>query len=107
MNYNWPGNVRELFNVLVRSLIFLSGDKLTAPGIYITTRTAVRITEATDTENQTLDEVIRNHIVRVLTATENKKTKAAQTLGIQRRQLYRLIDTYNLPHTKSIRVSDA
>jgi transcriptional regulator with PAS, ATPase and Fis domain len=94
MNYRWPGNVRELFNLLERSLIFLSGDKLSAESLYIKTRTDMRLIDVT--EISTLDEVIKNHIIQVLVAKGNNKTKAAQALGIHRRQLYRLLDTNNI-----------
>jgi transcriptional regulator with PAS, ATPase and Fis domain len=96
MNYHWPGNVRELFNALERSLIFLGGDELSVASLYIQTRTAVPLKDVT--ELATLDEVTREHIIRVLSATGNNKTKSAQILGVQRRQLYRLLETYKI-HT--------
>ena len=94
MNYDWPGNVRELFNLLERSLIFLSGDTLSAESLYIKTRTNVRLIDVT--EIPTLEQVIKNHIIQVLAAKGNNKTQAARALGIQRRQLYRLLNTYNI-----------
>ncbi|MCZ6677369.1 MAG: sigma-54 dependent transcriptional regulator [Candidatus Poribacteria bacterium] len=94
IDYHWPGNIRELFNTLERSLIFRSGDELSAESIYIQTRTAVPLTDVT--EMPMLDQVIRNHIIRVLTATGNNKTQAARILGVQRRQLYRLLEAHNI-----------
>jgi len=94
MNYHWPGNVRELFNVLERSLIFLSGDELSASSLYIQTRTPVPLTGIT--EFPPLDQVIRTYIIRVLAATKNNKTHAAKILGVQRRQLYRYLETYQI-----------
>ena len=95
MNYQWPGNVRELFNALERSLIFLSGEELSASSLYIQTRRAVPLTDAIE-QLLTLDQVIRKHIIQALATTGNNKTKAAQILGVQRRQLYRLLETHKI-----------
>jgi DNA-binding NtrC family response regulator len=94
MDYHWPGNIRELFNTLERSLIFLAGEELTADSLYIQTRTSVPLTDAA--EMQTLDQVARNHIIQVLAATGNNKTRAAKILGVQRRQLYRLLEKHGI-----------
>jgi len=94
MDYHWPGNIRELFNTLERSLVFLVGEELTADSLYIQTRTSVPLTDMT--EMQTLDQVERNHIIQVLAATANNKTKAAKILGVQRRQLYRLLEKHRI-----------
>ena len=99
VDYHWPGNIRELFNTLERSLIFLSGDELSTASLFIQTRTSVSLTDVR--EMPTLDQVIRNHIIRVLTATRHNKSEAAKVLGVQRRQLYRLLQTHNITSEKT------
>ena len=48
MDYRWPGNICELLNTLERSLIFLTGNELSASSLYIQTRTAVPLTQTAE-----------------------------------------------------------
>ncbi|MGD2038499.1 MAG: helix-turn-helix domain-containing protein, partial [Desulfobacterales bacterium] len=83
-DYQWPGNVRELENVLERAIINSSGpklrlvDELKKPHKDLTTA------------QKTLEEVERDHIVRVLEHTNWKvsgKNGAAEILGLNRSTL--------------------
>jgi chemotaxis protein methyltransferase CheR len=83
-DYQWPGNVRELENVLERAVINSSGpklrlvDELKKPHKDLTTA------------QKTLEEVERDHIVRVLEHTNWKvsgKNGAAEILGLNRSTL--------------------
>jgi transcriptional regulator with GAF, ATPase, and Fis domain len=83
-HYHWPGNVRELENVLERAVINSSGsklrlvDELKKPHKDLTTT------------KQTLEEVERDHIVRILEQTNWKvsgKNGAAEILGLNRSTL--------------------
>ncbi len=83
-DYQWPGNIRELENVLERAVINTSGpklhlvDELKKPDKDLTTTQA------------TLEEVERNHIVRVLEQTNWKvsgQNGAAEILGLNRSTL--------------------
>jgi transcriptional regulator with GAF, ATPase, and Fis domain len=77
--YPWPGNVRELRNVLERAMIRCRGEEslrveFSGPG------------EAVSLEGQTLDEVQRRHISRVLEQTGWKvrgNNGAAALLGMK------------------------
>lgn len=62
----------------------------------------------------TINQVVRNHVVSVLTAVGGNKTKAAGALGIHRRSLYRLLHAYQVAcpscgelvvHTSNCRLS--
>jgi chemotaxis protein methyltransferase CheR len=83
-DYQWPGNVRELENVLERAVINSSGpklrlvDELKKPHKDLTTT------------QKTLEEVERDHIVRILEQTNWKvsgKNGAAEILGLNRSTL--------------------
>jgi chemotaxis protein methyltransferase CheR len=83
-DYQWPGNVRELENVLERAVINSSGPKLRLVDELKKPRKDLPTTQ------RTLEEVERNHIVRVLEQTNGKvsgKNGAAEILGLNRSTL--------------------
>ena len=87
----WPGNVRELENIVERLAIFcVSGEigiadieRERKSGLGPISRDAVSDDTATS-----LEEMERHHIVRVLQEANGNKSKAARTLGIERKTLY-------------------
>lgn len=85
MNYDWPGNVRELANVIERAVV------LSPSGIISMKHLPRRIQEKTgwrDFKNSlNLLEVEKSLILKALNATGWNQTKAAQILGISRKQL--------------------
>jgi transcriptional regulator with GAF, ATPase, and Fis domain len=83
-NYHWPGNVRELENVLERAVINSSGFKLRL--VDELKKPHKNLTKT----KQTLEEVERDHIVRILEQTNWKvsgKNGAAEILGLNRSTL--------------------
>jgi DNA-binding NtrC family response regulator len=83
--YAWPGNVRELEN-LIHRLVILCDKSVTMEQIpsYMKYNPD---SNSKDTELLTLKEVEKRHILKVLAATDNNKTKAAEILGIDRKTL--------------------
>jgi len=82
--YHWPGNIRELENVLERAVISSSGPKL-----HLVDELKKPHKDLT-TAQKTLDEVERDHIVRILEQTQWKvsgKNGAAEILGLNRSTL--------------------
>jgi len=59
--YSWPGNVRELANVIERAVINLRGSVLRIEEDF-----HIREAELLATSVKTLDDMERDHIVRVL-----------------------------------------
>ncbi len=83
-NYHWPGNIRELGNVLERAVINSSGPKLHL--VDDLKKPNKGLTEP----NQTLADIEREYIVRVLEQTQWKvsgKNSAAEILGLERSTL--------------------
>jgi len=106
--HEWPGNVRELYNVLRRALVIAGDDPIAPehlPPYLLDRARAVRETgeggetRALDPSSlPTLEEVERQHIVRVLHAHRGNLSLAARTLGIGRTTLYRKLEKYGLHH---------
>ncbi|WP_432734873.1 sigma-54-dependent transcriptional regulator [Maridesulfovibrio sp. FT414] len=84
MNYSFPGNVRELENISQRALALARGTVFTPDLLPGEIRNIVR-----GKPLLTLEEVERNHIEKVMLATNNNKTQAAKILGIDRVSLWR------------------
>ena len=98
VHYAWPGNVRELRNAVESMVVRARGNILTSADLppEIGPRPT---TEAEGWEflaGKSADEVERNHIRVTLVATDGNRLKAASTLGISERTLYRKIKEYGL-----------
>jgi len=96
----WPGNVRELENVLTRAAVLSQGDMLLEEHLVDESATArVDATPpapAASGKIATLDEVERDHIVRVWTLTKGHKGRTCQMLGISRPTLERKLKKYRI-----------
>jgi DNA-binding NtrC family response regulator len=83
-NYEFPGNIRELANLLERALI-LSGDgKITAADL----PAALQNAAPAGKKWLSLEDVEQRHIRETLKYTKGNKSKAAELLGISRKNLY-------------------
>ena len=68
-NYDWPGNVRELMNVIERAVITTKGNKLKLVDEF---KTSLKIKDETKGKLGKLEEVEREHILKVLEACDWK-----------------------------------
>ncbi len=86
--YPWPGNVRELRNAIERALIVWPTDRLEPQAF--PDKIAMAAIEGTVALGGpwTLDQVEREHVMRVLGATPSLD-EAARTLGVDASTLYR------------------
>jgi len=78
--WSWPGKVRELENFIERSVILSNGSSLRAP-------VAELIAEAAPAAGGTLEEVEREHILRIFRETGGVVSTTATRLGIPRTTL--------------------
>jgi formate hydrogenlyase transcriptional activator len=81
VTWTWPGNVRELENFIERSVILSPGTSLRVPFEEICAGAA------DSNGTSTLDQVEREHVVRVLRETGGVISKAAIRLGMPRTTL--------------------
>lgn len=81
--YAWPGNIRELENVVQRAVI-MSDGQITAKHLPEQVKFQIDFPEQ---PLKPLRQMEKEYIEKVLVATGNNKTKAAQILGIDRKTL--------------------
>jgi two-component system response regulator HydG len=95
--YDWPGNVRELENSIERAVAVCGGAEI-EPG-HLPTKvqsyqpTRIELSIGAPLEMITLDEMERRYVRQVLASVNGNKTHAARVLGIDRRSLYRRLET--------------
>lgn len=85
MHYHWPGNVRELQNVIERALILDPSGPLSFGYLDTNTSRENISSDPRPLDSYNLDEVISNHINRVLAITNGKVNGddgAAALLGV-------------------------
>jgi two-component system, NtrC family, response regulator AtoC len=103
IEYAWPGNIRELRNVIEHSVMMCEGDVITLEQVMASTRdwgappmpisASLRLEDA---RLQTLDQVERDHIIRVLSIAVDSKSRAAEMLGVSRSTLYDKMKRYGI-----------
>ncbi|MDQ1523131.1 MAG: two-component system, NtrC family, response regulator HydG [Pyrinomonadaceae bacterium] len=101
---DWPGNVRELRNTIERAAALSETDEIEAAqfaqlsGREKTTAAAIAPVQTRDADadapTRTLEELERQHILRVLEETGGNRERAAIILGISARTLYRKLREY-------------
>jgi DNA-binding NtrC family response regulator len=91
IQHAWPGNVRELENCVMRAVVIASGNVVRPEHISVASpRSASR------EPLPSLDHLEREHVTRVLEATNGQKGRAAEILGVSRPRLNRLLDKYGI-----------
>ena len=87
-SYSWPGNIRELRNVLERAALLSEEGTIHSADLALSAATASLPQSAAPQLELTLDQVERQHIVRILRHENGSVDKAAVSLGIPRSTLY-------------------
>ena len=102
--YDWPGNVRELRNCLERAAALATDDLIEAEQVMPPAR-ASESANANNSSNEgpsssstnapvTLEQLERQHILRVLEEANGNRERASAILGISARTLYRKLREY-------------
>jgi two-component system response regulator HydG len=100
LDYDWPGNVRELENCIERAVALCRLDEITVDDLPTKVQEfhATRIVIPTGLSGSpdamiTMEEMERRYVRQVLEAVRGNKTHAARILGIDRRSLYRRLES--------------
>jgi transcriptional regulator with PAS, ATPase and Fis domain len=106
VRYSWPGNVRELRNMIERAVILASGEIVMPEDLPIEVRSYsppsfnfTEVSEDIDDPNS-LDEMKKKQIIRVLEQTGWHQGKASEILGISPSTLYRQLKSLGLTRTR-------
>ena len=91
IEHHWPGNVRELENCVLRALVIAAGNVIRPEHLSIASSS-----RPTAAPLSSLEQIEREHLTRVLAATEGHKGRAAEILGVSRPRLSRLLKKYEL-----------
>ncbi len=91
MLYEWPGNVRELENAIERAVVVCKGRKILPEDLPI-----FRPEHLLMPADNSLREIERGHIRRILDNTNWNISRSAGILGIDRSTLYNKIKKYHI-----------
>jgi DNA-binding NtrC family response regulator len=88
VRYAWPGNVRELKNVLEKAITFNDTGMISLSELDLGDSAGIEAIETAEASPTSLEDMEREHIIRILRETGGNKKKTAEILGIERRTLY-------------------
>ena len=97
--YDWPGNIRELKNTVERAIILSRDAKGIRPehlGQCGTLAGQERVINLAFDHEPTLEEIQQSYMAMVMQRHSGHRSLVARTLGISERNVYRLIEKYDL-----------
>ena len=96
-HYHWPGNIRELENVLTKAVALSPAEVITLDQIpaFIAQKSSAE-PEGMLPVNTSLDDMEKNHVLRVLNSNNWHKGETCRILGISRPRLRRIIKQHKL-----------
>ncbi|MCI0489768.1 MAG: sigma-54 dependent transcriptional regulator [Blastocatellia bacterium] len=95
LGYDFPGNVRELRNIMERAVLAAAGDRIGPDQLPDYLRSAARLMQSRR-HKPSLAELEAVYIREILEYTRGNKTRAAEILGISRKNLYEKMRRYEI-----------
>lgn len=93
--YDFPGNVRELRNIIEHALVTAVADAITPADLPDYLKSTARLMHSRQSK-PSLADIEAVYIREVLEHTRGNKTRAAEILGISRKNLYEKMRRYNI-----------
>ncbi len=93
ISYPWPGNIRELKSAVNKIDILTDSEIITKdhlPPHFVMQKSVP------SPSSKTLEDIEKEHIMRVLAETDGNQSQAANVLGINRKTLYKKIKKYKI-----------
>lgn len=94
--YPWPGNVRELRSVVVKAAVLSESQVIDREDLPSHLLARSRHAPPPEADPKSLEDLEKEHIMRVLADTGGNQSKAAEILGINRKTLYKKIHKHGL-----------
>ena len=94
LRHPWPGNVRELRNSIERLVVSSRGPLIETCDLSPASAPERAIPAEPFADLPTLDELERRYLLHVLRVLGGNRTRAAETLGVDRRTLYRMAERF-------------
>jgi two-component system nitrogen regulation response regulator NtrX len=95
MAHRWPGNVRELKNLIERLMILAPRDEIAAEDLPFVASEAAAIPPDASLKDAR-DDFERRYILAALRRHRGNVTRAAETLDLERSNLYRKLKSYGI-----------
>lgn len=96
-DYDWPGNVRELENEMERAVILCDSGEIRRENLSVVP--AALNSGNINIESNTLLELEKEQILKVLQDTGGNRTRASEILGINRKTLYLKLKKYGIENS--------
>ena len=89
--YDWPGNIREVRNVVERAMVVAKGNQIQVEDLSFPFPS-----QSMPFVGESLEDVEKNHIEKILNQTKGNIAQAAEILKISRLTIYNKIEKYHL-----------
>ncbi len=103
-NQNWPGNVRELKNIVERTVLLTSDDKINNED-FILAQSSGRNQQHGSSNSKSssgkLDDMEKELIIKTIEECGTNLSKSSEKLGISRATLYRKMEKYGIQTEKN------
>ncbi|MCA9473742.1 MAG: sigma-54 dependent transcriptional regulator [Nitrospirales bacterium] len=94
MQYDWPGNVRELEHTIEHAIVMAGRSTIMPQDLPETITSQGASKPASPSAWKTLEQLEREHILRVLEAYHGDEARTAEILGVHRKTIQRKLKEY-------------
>ena len=95
-DYDWPGNVRELENAIERAVALTESEVIQPADLWYYGLGVEMFAGPASSEHMRLNDVEKEHIIKMLNRLNGHKGKTAQALGIDRKTLRMKMKRYGI-----------